>query len=253
MSTTTHTTKTARAPRTSADTSALPECWQTFDDALTGGVNRIILFGPSGTGKTYAGLTMGNVQNGAYRLVCTDDMTNIDVTGALMPESDASWQWTDGAALKAWRAGGRLVVDEIDKAGGDVFAQLLAMLDSPESASWQHPKTGEIVRPAAGFSAIMTTNVEQMDELPPALIDRFPVRIRINQPHPSALERLSNDLRHLAVQFADAGDRRISMRAFLEYDNLRKALGDLRAAKVVFGPRAEGIIDAMAVNAVGTL
>jgi MoxR-like ATPase len=98
----------------------------------------------------------------------------------------------------------------------------------------------------------MTTNVEEMDELPPALIDRFPVRIRINEPHPTALNRLSKDLRPLAVQYSDAGERRISLRAFLEYDNLRKALGDMRAAEVVFAERAEGIVDAIKVNGVSS-
>jgi MoxR-like ATPase len=251
MSTHTPTTKTAKALRPSAETPALPKCWQTFDDALNGGVKRVILFGPSGTGKTFAGLNFGDVQNGAYRLICTEDMTNVDVTGAFLPEGN-TWAWVDGAALSAWRTGGRLVVDEIDKAGGDVFAELLAMLDSPESASWRNPRTNEIVRPKNGFTAVMTTNVEEMDELPPALIDRFPVRIRINEPHPTALNRLSKDLRPLAVQYSDAGERRISLRAFLEYDNLRKALGDMRAAEVVFAERAEGIVDAIKVNGVSS-
>ena len=38
----------------------LPDCWQTLHDALIAGVDRIVLFGPPGTGKTFAGLTMGD-------------------------------------------------------------------------------------------------------------------------------------------------------------------------------------------------
>lgn len=232
----------------------LPQCWQDLQDCLNAGIDRIILFGPAGTGKTYAGLTMGNVANGSHRLVCTDDMTSTEVTGAFIPDKDGKFSWIDGSALKAWEGNGitgsRLVVDEIDKASGDVFALLLAMLDSPESASWEHPETGRIHRPRQGFSAVMTTNIEDMDELPMALADRFPVRIRINTPHPSALERLSSDLRDYAVRMCDAGKRRISLRTFMAFDNLRKQIGSERSASIIFGDRAQSVLDAIAIDKV---
>jgi MoxR-like ATPase len=232
----------------------LPECWQKFEDAINNGIDRVVLFGPSGIGKTYAGLNMGDTTGGAFRLVCTEDMTNMDVTGAFMPSSDKGFQWVNGSAVKAWEGngivGGRLIVDEVDKASGDVFATLLAMLDSPESATWEHPETGRIIRPRNGFTAIMTTNVENMEELPTALADRFPVRIRINSPHPTALLALSPDLRGYAVRMADAGERRISLRAFASFDKLRKNLGDKRASEIVFGNRSESILDAIAVDKV---
>ena len=232
----------------------LPECWKALDDCLNAGIDRVILYGPSGIGKTYAGMHMGNVEAGAFRLVCTEDMTNMDVTGGFMPSNNGGFQWLDGSALKAWKGngktGGRLIVDEIDKAGGDVFATLLAMLDSPESASFEHPETGEVVRPLEGFSAIMTTNIENMGELPTALADRFPIRIRINAPHPTALLRLSEDLRKYAVRMADAGSDRISLRAFLALDKLRSSVGLARACELTFGKRGRQIMDALAIDGV---
>jgi MoxR-like ATPase len=236
-------------------TSTLPECWQALEDCLSNGVDRVILYGPSGIGKTYAGLTMGNIDGGAHRLVCTEDMTNSDVTGAFMPNERGTFTWNYGSAVKAWEGngiiGGRLIVDEVDKAGGDVFATLLSMLDSPESATWENPETGRVHRPRNGFSAIMTTNIENMEELPTALADRFPIRIRINAPHPDALLRLSADLRPYAVRMADAGERRISLRAFMAFDKLRNTLGAQRAAVLTFGDRAEAIIDAIAIDKIG--
>ena len=233
-------------------TNELPKCWQTVKDALDAGIDRIILFGTAGVGKTYAGLNFGELNGGAHRLICTDEMTNADVTGCWQPTSSGSWSWLEGAGIKAWQGngtvGGRLVIDEIDKAGGDVFATLLAITDSPESARWEHPQSKQVIKPTAGFSVVMTTNIEQMSELPMALKDRFPVAIRINEPHPDALLLMSEDLREYARKMCDAGERRISLRSFYAYDKLRTSLGAKKSAEIVFGERSKSFLDAIAVN-----
>lgn len=237
------------------ETNTTPECWQNVQDVLDAGLDRVILFGPPGTGKTYAGLTLGNVQAGSYRLECTDEMTQADITGAWMPNGTGTWSWKTGKAVRAWEGdgfnGGRLVIDEIDKASGDVLAMLLAMTDSPESSEWENPESGRKVRPRNGFSVVMTTNVEDLRELPQALLDRFPVRLRINTPHPNGLLALPMDLRGPAAASADADrDRRFSLRSFQAFDKLRNSLGAERAAKLVFGRHASSILDAIRVNGV---
>ena len=230
----------------------LPKCWQTVKDALDAGIDRVILFGTAGIGKTYAGLNYGQLDGGAHRLICTDEMTNADVTGCWQPTANGSWSWLEGAGIKAWngngKVGGRLVIDEIDKAGGDVFATLLAITDTPESAQWEHPQSQKVVKPLNGFSVVMTTNVEDMNDLPMALKDRFPVAIRINEPHPDALLRMSEDLREYAKQMCDAGERRISLRSFYAYDKLRTALGAKKASEIVFGNRGKSFLDAIRVD-----
>jgi len=235
----------------------LPECWKEFYDVLSAGIDRVILFGPPGTGKTFAGLTAGNVTAGAHRLICTEDMTQADVTGCFMPNAQGTWNWQVGAAIKAWEGdglnGGRLVIDEIDRASGDTESALLAVTDTVQSAIWEHPETGRKVRPLPGYSVIMTTNVEDMRDLPTALKDRFPVAIRINTPHPDALLGLPEDLRAEAAASADANaGRRFSIRAFQSYAQLRGSLGAERAAKVIFGAVANDIIDAIRINEVAS-
>ena len=236
-------------------TTNLPECWQDVNDILASGINKLILFGPPGTGKTFAGLNMGNVLAGAHRLICNEDMTSADVTGHFKPSGDGTWKWQDGTVIKAWQGdginGGRVVADEIDRASGDVMSQLLAMFDSEESASWEHPETGRILKPKKGFSVFMTTNIEDMRELPQALKDRFPVAVRINTPHPDALTMLSPDLRGAAAASADADkDRRFSIRAFMAFDTLRKTVSVEKAARLTFGKHYQSVLDAILVNGV---
>ena len=238
------------ATKLKKQTTKSEDCWTDVEDALSAGVNRLVLYGPPGTGKTYAGLTMATKDCQTFRLICTPDMTNADVTGAWMPNEKGTFSWHEGQAVKAWRTGGRLIVDEIDKAGGDVFATLLAMTDSPESCRWENPQTGKTETPAKGFSVVMTTNLEQLEELPEAIRSRFPIRIRVDKPHKTALERLSVDLRAYAERSADLGERRIDLRSFYAFDSLRKAIGAERSAYLLFGSSAKEFLDATKIDTI---
>jgi len=174
-------------------------------------------------------------------------MTNMDVTGGFLP-SENGFEYIEGAAIKARRSGGRLVVDEIDKAGGDVFATLLNMTDSAESAEWEHPVTGEKTYPEKGYTVIMTTNVEQIEELPEALTDRFPVRVRIDRPHPDALLTLPAHWRNYADRMADAGAERMSLRLFQSMAKLTHKMGEEKAAQLILGPRAGAFLEAIKID-----
>jgi MoxR-like ATPase len=239
------------------ETANIPQCWADVEDVIDAGLTKLILFGPPGTGKTYAGLNMFGARN-AHRLICNEDMTSADVTGHFMPTEDGTYKWNEGAVIRAWRGdghqGGRVVADEIDRASGDVLSVLLSMFDSVESSSWAHPVTGEVVRPNPGFSVFMTTNIEDMEDLPTALKDRFPVAIRINKPHPSALTFLSEDLRIPAANSVDAyGSERISLRGWKAFDQMRGKLGDEKAARLCFGDNYRSVVDAIKVNQVSDI
>jgi MoxR-like ATPase len=229
-------------------------CWRDLTDVLSSGISRVLLYGPSGTGKTYAALHHGVGSNPAERLVCTEDLTSGEITGTWMPVGENRWEWREGPAIRAWRGagglGGRLVVDEVDRASGDALSTLLAMTDSPESARWRNPETSEWVRPGPQFSVVMTTNVEDLEDIAPSLRDRFPVCLRIDRPHASALASLSSDLRGpaLAGSLGPVG-RRVSLRSFYAFDELRRHVGAARAAQLVFGDVATSVLDALAIAA----
>jgi MoxR-like ATPase len=144
------------------------------------------------------------------------------------------------------------VLDEVDRASGDALATLLAITDSPESARWRNPETLEWVQPGAEFSVVMTSNIEELDDVPRALRDRFPVSIRIDRPHPNAVARLSGDLRAPALSGSVGPEqRRVSLRSFYAFDELRRHHGPSRAAYLVFGGDvAQSVLDALTIAAV---
>ena len=237
---------------TQADTG---QCWRDVADVMAAGIDRLVLYGPPGTGKTYAALHAGEHGGIAERLVCTEDLTTGEITGTWIPSGDGMWRWREGPAIRAWTArggrGGRLVVDEVDRASGDALSTLLAMTDTTESARWRNPETGAWVAPGPEFSVVMTTNLEELDDLPSALRDRFAVAVRIDRPHPDAVTRLSEDLQSpaLAGSLGDSS-RRVSLRSFYAFDRLRDRYGSPRAAQLVFGgDRAGAILDALNVAA----
>lgn len=212
-----------------------PQCWRDVHSILEADSRRLVLYGPPGTGKTFAGLNIGKHRE-SIRLICTEDMTDGDVVGRFLPNENGGMTWHEGALIRAWRTGARVVIDEIDKANGDVLSTLLAMTDTVASSRWEHPTTGEIVTPHPEFSVVMTTNLERMIDLPDALRDRFPVQIRINEPHPLALEQLPEVWREIARTSADLDvESRASIRAFLEVVRLEVAIGRLDAVRLVFG------------------
>ncbi|HVB51513.1 MAG TPA: AAA family ATPase [Acidimicrobiales bacterium] len=238
------------------DSDELSGCWRDLADVLAAGISRVLVYGPPGTGKTFAALRHGVRHDVVERLVCTEDLTSGEITGTWMPTKEGHFEWREGPAIRAWRGsdgnGSRLVLDEVDRASGDALSTLLAITDSPESARWRNPETLEWVRPGSLFSAIMTSNIEDLDDVPRALRDRFPVSIRIDRPHPAAVARLSSDLRGAALSGSlGPNERRVSLRSFYAFDELRCHYGPARAAQLVFGEGlAASVLDALTIGAI---
>jgi hypothetical protein len=233
----------------------LGPCWRDVEEVLEAGITRVLLYGPPGTGKTYAALHHGIVDGPAERLVCTEDLTSGEITGTWMPAGEHRWEWREGPAIRAWRGadglGDRLVVDEVDRASGDALSTLLAVADSPESARWRNPETGEWVRPGPRFSVVMTSNVDDVIDISESLLDRFPIKIRIDRPHPSAVVSLSEDLRAPAMHGSMGPlGRRVSLRSFYAFDEMRRQVGAHRAAQLVFGDDVgRTVLDALRIGA----
>jgi MoxR-like ATPase len=222
----------------------------TLAKAVIGHLPNLLLHGPPGTGKsTFA------CREGApswYHVYCHEEMSDMDILGgpSLRNEGGATASgWQDGVGLRAWREGKRLVVDEIDKAGGAALTALLAITEDHSTAAYTIPMTGETVKPHKDFHCIATMNADP-SELPEALQDRFTVKLEINQPHPAAIAALPDDLRAAAqVSCGLEGDRRVSIRAWRAFATLRSATSNEETAALsVFGmPRAQEVVDALQI------
>lgn len=228
------------------------DCWQLVSAAI-GNADRVLLYGPPGTGKTYAaatnkvGLNMDGDPN-VYQITMTEDTASANLEGFYKPSSDGGFEWHDGIAIQAWRNGGRLVINEIDHASPDAMTFLHAILDDKDIAQLTlNNDNKETVRPEPGFTVIATTN-SLPESLPMALKDRFPVKINVDKIHPIALERFPKSWRNTIsdTSLSMDSEQRLSIRAWREFfDLISKGLDKREAGYLIFGERADELMDAI--------
>ena len=228
------------------------DCWELVAAAI-GNADRVLLYGPPGTGKTYAaatnkvGLNMDGDPN-VYQITMTEDTASANLEGFYKPSSDGGFEWHDGIAIQAWRNGGRLVINEIDHASPDAMTFLHAILDDKDIAQLTlNNDNKETVRPQAGFTVIATTN-SLPESLPMALKDRFPVKINVDKIHPKALEMFPKSWRNTIsdTSLSMDSEQRLSIRAWREFfDLISKGLDKREAGYLIFGERADELMDAI--------
>lgn len=226
-----------------------PECWKLYV-AVHQHVSRMGLEGPPGTGKTTTPMLDAKKRGRVtYNMTFRLETPATDLIGCYALKG-GEFVWADGVFSRAWRQSHTqpvtIVLNEIDQAGPDAVGQLYNLLDDPEIAVLDLPN-GERLKP--GDVQYVGTMNGQFDQLPPAIRDRFPVVLNIDQPHPNGLKRLPDDVRCLALDSALSRDpnRQNSMRSFFEFAKLRAQVGEATAAVAVFGARHGDVLNALQV------
>lgn len=227
------------------------DCWKLVASVL-GKSRRVLLYGPPGTGKTYSAVKQStpmdiNGNPNIYQITMTEDTAAANLEGFYMPSKDGSFEWHDGIAIQSWRNGGRLVINEIDHASPDAMTFLHAILDDQDIAMLTlNNDNKETVRPAEGFQVVATTN-SPPSSLPPALKDRFPVKIHVDTVHPKAMEKFPEEW-HKVIKdttLVEDPEERVSLRAWTEFFALQdKGFSQETAATLIFADKADELIDA---------
>lgn len=228
------------------------DVWSVVEAALSV-ARTMLLYGPPGTGKSYAAHQSGLNGRPLYTVTLTQDTAAAELRGHLWPVANkgkgggTTFEWRDGPALTAWREGGRLVVNEINHAGGDCLSFLLNLLDTEGTAMMTLP-TGETLRPHPDFQCIATMN-GQPEDLGEALRDRFPMGCEIIEPNPNGIAALPDDLQDAArgTVCANDAERRITLRSWLAFAKYREVLGWEQAAFMVFGARSTDILNSLRI------
>ncbi len=230
------------------------KCWQDAELVITSGMDRVLLHGIPGTGKTHAGLhfqrqgSAPGVRNiylgeetAAYQIVGTDKI------------EDGTQVWRDGPGLQAWRTGDRLLINEIDHASGDALDALIWICDDKSTAErGVSISTGETVFPHELRQIVATMNGEPED-LGDALSDRFMCRVRITCPHPKAIEALPTHLWEIAFKLTreeTPASQRISIRQFRAFaEMIRLGVPSATASRSAFHHRADELLKTITLAA----
>lgn len=220
------------------------EAWAIIEGIISN-TRRVLLFGPPATGKTHIGTY--SQEGTVYSVTMTEATPDAELRGHFVPAGEGKFKWMDGPAIKAWREGARLVINEINRASPEALSFLYVLLDDPKTARITLP-TGETVTAEPGFSCVATMNGTP-DELPEALADRFPVTVEVAKTHPNAVDSLPEEFRPLARKTVNLkGERRISIRTWKAFaDAWLKGVDVDIAGQATFAGRWSDVRDAILV------
>lgn len=156
---------------------------QTLNKAYDAGLF-VLIIGPKGTGKTslvrdFAKTKGVNLESINFSLRTRE--SHLVGTKTL---TDGTVSFDEGVLIKSMRDGGLLYLDEINSAEADVLLRLDEALDDRRQIALKE-STGEVVKAKENWFVVATINPlthSGTKELPPQLLSRFSVRIRLEYP-----------------------------------------------------------------------
>jgi len=157
--------------------------FEIIDSAFEKGLF-VLLIGPKGTGKTtlvreYAMRKSKNLQSINFSLRTRE--SHLVGTKSL---TDGNIGFDEGILVKSMKEGNILYLDEINAAEADVLLRLDEALDDRRQLILKE-SSGEIIKAKDSWFVISTINPLThvgTKELPPQILSRFPVRVRLDYP-----------------------------------------------------------------------
>ena len=157
--------------------------FEIIDSAFEKGLF-VIIIGPKGTGKTtlvreYAIRKSKNLQSINFSLRTRE--SHLVGSKSL---TDGNIGFDEGILVKSMKEGSILYLDEINAAEADVLLRLDEALDDRRQLILKE-SSGEIIKAKDSWFVVSTINPLThvgTKELPPQILSRFPVRIRLDYP-----------------------------------------------------------------------
>ena len=144
----------------------------------------VLIIGPKGTGKTSLVRDFAKSKNAKLESINFSLRTRESHLVGTKTLTNGTVSFEEGLLIKSMNEGSMLYLDEINSAEADVLLRLDEALDDRRQITLKE-STGEIVKAKEGWFVIATINPlthSGTKELPPQLLSRFPVRIRLEYP-----------------------------------------------------------------------
>ena len=144
----------------------------------------VLIIGPKGTGKTSLVRDFAKNKNVNLESINFSLRTRESHLVGTKTMKDGTVSFDEGLLIKSMREGNMLYLDEINSAEADVLLRLDEALDDRRQIVLKE-STGELVKAKDNWFVIATINPlthSGTKELPPQILSRFPVRIRLEYP-----------------------------------------------------------------------
>ena len=144
----------------------------------------VLVIGPKGTGKTSLLRDFAKRKNLSLESINFSLRTRESHLIGTKTLTEGTVSFDEGLLIKSMREGGILYLDEINSAEADVLLRLDEALDDRRQIALKE-STGEVIKASENWFVVATINPlthSGTKELPPQLLSRFPVRIRLEYP-----------------------------------------------------------------------
>ena len=144
----------------------------------------VLIIGPKGTGKTALVRDFAKNKNINLDSINFSLRTRESHLVGTKTLTDGTVSFDEGLLIKSMKSGDMLYLDEINSAEADVLLRLDEALDDRRQIVLKE-STGEVIKAKENWFVVSTINPlshSGTKELPPQLLSRFPVRIRLEYP-----------------------------------------------------------------------
>ena len=144
----------------------------------------VLIIGPKGTGKTSLVRDFAKNKNINLDSINFSLRTRESHLVGTKTLTDGTVSFDEGLLIKSMKSGNMLYLDEINSAEADVLLRLDEALDDRRQIVLKE-STGEVIKAKESWFVVSTINPlshSGTKELPPQLLSRFPVRIRLEYP-----------------------------------------------------------------------